>query len=81
MMRKMKRIIAIVLLVVIACTLVGCKKKTANDLWDSIVEGNDPESVRKIREAIRGDEDTYCERCDKYIEGKVRICTYCGQYI
>ena len=25
--------------------------------------------------------DTYCKNCKKFIEGKVRICTYCGQYI
>ena len=25
--------------------------------------------------------DSYCKKCDKYIEGKVRICTYCGQYL
>lgn len=25
--------------------------------------------------------DTYCSNCDKFIEGKVRICPYCGQYV
>jgi hypothetical protein len=25
--------------------------------------------------------DSYCEACDKAIAGKVRICTYCGQYL
>lgn len=25
--------------------------------------------------------DTYCKKCKKYIEGRVRICTFCGQYI
>lgn len=25
--------------------------------------------------------DTYCQKCDKFIEGKVRICPYCGQYV
>lgn len=25
--------------------------------------------------------DTYCKKCDKFIEGSVRICPYCGQYI
>lgn len=25
--------------------------------------------------------DTYCKKCKKYMEGKKRICTFCGQYI
>lgn len=25
--------------------------------------------------------DSYCRKCKKYIEGIVRICPYCGQYI
>lgn len=25
--------------------------------------------------------DSYCKECQKYAEGKVSICPYCGQYI
>lgn len=85
-MRKMKRIVAIVLLIVIACSLTGCKRKTADDIWDNIEAGADPEAVERMRNGMREAEaemngDTYCKDCEKFIEGKVRICPYCGQYI
>lgn len=35
--------------------------------------------AKAIDAAIKG--DTYCEKCDKYMEGRVRICKFCGQYI
>ena len=49
----------------------------------------DREGVDKISKQITGGKgheaflkgDTYCRNCDKFIEGRVRICTYCGQYI
>lgn len=46
----------------------------------------DDESIDKYRFSFKEIEaewngDTYCKKCDKYIPGKVRICTYCGQYV
>ena len=35
--------------------------------------------AKEVQANING--DTYCKKCDKFAEGKVRICPYCGQYI
>ena len=40
---------------------------------------NYSESENKSEAEANG--DTYCSSCKKFIEGKVRICPYCGQYI
>lgn len=37
------------------------------------------ENFDRIQADMNG--DTYCSNCDKFIEGKVRICPYCGQYV
>lgn len=37
------------------------------------------ESLDRMQAEMNG--DTYCSNCDKFIEGKVRICPYCGQYV
>lgn len=36
-------------------------------------------SAKKLEAEMKG--DTYCTKCDKVNPGRVRICTYCGQYI
>jgi uncharacterized lipoprotein len=83
----MKKLIAIVLLLAIIASLSGCSlinipEPEVNDLSKYA----DPESVKAItlsmkKNQARRNGDTYCKRCDKFIEGKVEICIYCGQYI
>jgi outer membrane lipoprotein-sorting protein len=71
------------LLIVLSMLLSACSfsKQPQKTMWEP-----DPEYVKELETSInqsraRRNGDTYCEKCDKYIEGKVRICTYCGQYI
>lgn len=83
----MKKMVIIVLIV--AAVLAMC-------FWENIEQAFHP-GQSKIGGAWVSDEnvakydfgsiqadyngDTYCKKCDKYIEGKVRICTFCGKYI
>lgn len=41
----------------------------------------DDDEIAKYNFNFAGSEDTYCKKCKKYMEGKKRICTFCGQYI
>lgn len=84
-MREMKRIIAIVLLIACVFALSGCWNTPAKNIQRSF-DNLDPASVQEYRDMFGGIQadiagDSYCKNCKKYIEGKVRICTYCGQYI
>lgn len=88
-MNKTIRILFVLSLVFISIFCSGCvKEMTMDDVEEHLSKAN-AEGVAKLREDIKRYEiqgalangDTYCKDCDKYIEGKVRICTYCGQYI
>lgn len=86
----MKKFVCVVLLVALAAGVcVGCKREpTPEEIWDSMV---DHEKVEKFASQVTGnlykiDEaakhgDSYCAKCDKFIQGKVRICPHCGQYL
>ena len=79
----MKRLVAIVLLVALIVLLSGCapkgKVKIAGVWVDKANVDKYDFNVKGIEADIRG--DSYCKKCDKFMEGKVRICKYCGQYI
>lgn len=84
-MRKMKRIVAIALLIASLFMVAGCEK-TAEEKINESFENVDREKVDKIlddwhKSQARENGDTYCKDCEKFIEGKVRICPYCGKYI
>ena len=81
----MKRIMcALALLSIIVLLCCGCDSHKGQvqiaGVWV------DEEEVAKFTQSFneleaRDNGDTYCKACDKFIEGKVRICPYCGQYI
>lgn len=85
----MKRFVCILLLVALAAGFcVGCeRRRTPEEIWDSMVDQKKvdefnqrfKEGNKRLEAEMKG--DTYCGKCDKFIPGKVRICTYCGQYI
>ena len=86
----MKKIVALVVLVALIALLTGCTSiENAMHPGETKVAGvwvKDSEMAKfdfKIDKSMIADSkgDSYCEKCDKYIAGKVRICTYCGQYI
>ncbi len=79
----MKRVVTIVVLLLLSVVLCcGCDSHKGQvqiaGVWvdKSEVEKYD---FKGLEADWNG--DTYCRKCDKYIEGKVRICPYCGQYI
>ena len=79
----MKRIMcALALLFIIVLLCCGCDSHKGQvqiaGVW--IDEKNLEKYDFKSLEA-RDNGDTYCKACDKFIEGKVRICPYCGKYI
>lgn len=90
----MKKLIVVLLIVAIAVGIVAIvnnskKKSTGEIMADWLDRNADPKMVNQISNAINDSRasrasrngDTYCKNCDRYIEGKVRICPYCGQYI
>ena len=84
-MRKMKRIIAIVLLTFLLFALTGCEKSPEEKIQEAF-ENVDQADVDRLRGMFSDAQasmngDSYCKNCKKYTEGKVRICPYCGQYI
>lgn len=89
MNNRFRRALAFVLLMAVAFSLCSCKKEpTVDELWRSLA---DQDEVAELASMVtgnlyKGEEaakrgDSYCKKCDKFIEGKVRICTYCGQYL
>lgn len=89
MNNRLRMALAFVLLISIVFSLCSCKKEpTPEEIWDSMY---DKEHVAELASMVtgnlyKGEEaakrgDSYCKKCDKFIEGKVRICTYCGQYL
>ena len=92
----MKKVLSILLLAFVLFALTGCssieqmfhpgQSKIAG-VWvnDAGVWVNDA-GVKKFTDSFNKEEakskgDTYCSKCGKFIEGKVRICPYCGKYI
>lgn len=83
----MKRIIALILLVVVVCFLLAGCQPSAEEIARQAEKQKNIDAFNKaynqtlygIQAAENG--DTYCVKCNKFIEGKVRICPYCGQYI
>ena len=86
----MKKVLALVALIALLVSLTGCSSvqkalhpgmMQSAGTWvkQSEVDKYKVKSMSSIDAAIKG--DTYCESCKKVNPGKVRICTYCGQYI
>lgn len=79
----MKRIVCILaLLSIVAMLCCGCESHKGQvqiaGVW--VDQANvDRHDFKSLEASENG--DTYCKACDKFIEGKVRICPYCGQYI
>ena len=76
----MKRLIVFAMLIVIVCMCCACGSDK-----DQITIAGVPVSREGVNRFSAGfaevNGDTYCQRCDKIIEGKVRVCPYCGKYI
>ena len=78
-----KGILGIVFVVVVLALFVvgvyqGLTKPTADEAIASLFEA-DQDNVNAIKASLNG--DSYCKSCHKYMAGKRRICTYCGQYL
>ena len=79
----MKKVVALVVLVAMVLMMSGCAPKGKVKIAGVWV---DQSGVDKMKNAInnaqaRDNGDTYCKRCDKFMEGRVKICKYCGKYI
>lgn len=80
----MKKLISVIaILLCITAVLSGCgKPKTPLEAFEEAWEKADTSHLPSRAEMdakLYG--DTYCKKCEKVNPGKVRICTYCGQYI
>ena len=88
-MNKTIRFLFVLTLILITVFCSGCAKKSSLERVQESLSKTNAEGIAKMSEAsnrykyyeAESKGDTYCADCDKYIEGKVRICTYCGQYI
>lgn len=85
----MKKVLSILLLAFVLFALTGCSSiEQMFHPGQSKIAGvwvNDA-GVKKFTDSFNKEEakskgDTYCSKCGKFIEGKVRICPYCGKYI
>lgn len=84
----MKKVLSIVLLIAIMCSmalgLTACNSHEGQvqiaGAW--VDKGNVDKISNSIKKAQAADKgDSYCKKCNRFIEGKVRICPNCGQYI
>lgn len=90
-MKSLKAFVIFVIVVVFAISIVNAvTRPTTKELTDKKLDewmhDYDPEKLNQIGSNYKRSEaaqkgDTYCSNCDKFIEGKVRICTFCGEYI
>lgn len=82
-MKKAITLTVALLLCIIICSACGkSAKKSAAPTFSPANQEYMQEIKNSMNESrAQRSGDTYCKRCDKYIEGKVRICPYCGQYI
>ena len=80
-------IVAVVCLIgVLSFFGVFNREKTPEQIISDAFENVDRDHVDRIKIGLDSMQaemngDTYCANCDKFIEGKVRICPYCGQYV
>lgn len=80
-------IVAVVCLIgVLSFFGVFNREKTLDQIVSDAFENVDRDQVDRIKIGLdymqaEMNGDTYCSNCDKFIEGKVRICPYCGQYV
>lgn len=82
----MKKIIALATLVILALCVTGCVPEEYYRYKEMrLLQLPADEFLKEMRAdtermaALNG--DSYCKTCDKAIEGKVRICSYCGKYL
>lgn len=64
------------------------KEKTLDETLAEIMDKADGSKYADLRFEWQTDEDvarqrgdTYCKKCGRITEGKVRICSYCGKYV
>ena len=84
----MKKVFALIALLALIAMLTGCasieqamhpgKVKTPGGNWVDQSQ-IDKYNFKGIEAENNG--DTYCSKCKKVNPGRVRICSYCGQYI
>lgn len=80
-MRKIALMVALALICCIALSACGgssSKQSSAPKVDEEYMQGI-KNSMNQSRAERSG--DTYCKNCDKFIQGKVRICPYCGKYV
>ena len=79
------RVISLVLVLALLSVLLCSCKPSYQDQMDNLFSNVDQDAVSRFSAAyddqMGRSGDTYCSKCKKYMEGKVRICTFCGQYI
>ena len=84
----MKKLIALFVLVAITILcLTACESHEGQVQIGGVWV--DEEGVDRVKDGFEAynqleaesDGNSYCKDCGKYIEGTVRICPYCGQYI
>jgi hypothetical protein len=81
-------IAALVLLIVLVVIGIASQPKemTREEAINSMFSKADPEKAKELSDSFKITQaslqgDTYCKKCEKVNPGRVRICTYCGQYI
>ena len=81
----MKKVV--LLLLIVALLLSGCESiEQAMHPGKSKIAGVWVDNANLSKYDFNGitaetNGDTYCYKCKKFTEGKVRICPHCGQYI
>lgn len=90
MMERFRIVLFVLVLAMITVFCCGCgdNRSEGEKVRDALKESNfeglaefQAGAAKYHEYAAESSGDTYCANCDKYIEGKVRICTFCGQYI
>lgn len=90
-MKSLKAVAILAIIAIIIFSIVNANTRpTAEELTDKMLDewmdDYDHSKINQIGTSYKRSEaaqkgDTYCSNCDKFIEGKVRICTFCGEYI
>lgn len=81
---KKDRTTAILIAVIVAILIFAAALPF---IYDSIEQLSHPGQVKVYDKWMDAEDvaaqrgDSYCKECKKYIEGIVKICPYCGQYI
>ena len=83
-------IVAVILALCVGLCIVinnGMNQKSAEEqMLGALLSHADQDYMSGIKNSMNQSQakrngDTYCSRCDKFIEGRVRICPTCGKYI